>query len=174
MEAVIARVRQELRAFLLQRDDITRKVGTVKRTLVSLVTMFGYGLPDSELLRLMGYESSPERPHLTKVDEEILGLLGYKGTERRPGLTKECRAVLMSAETPLTTRQVCEQVQQRLPAVRNHKDPLASVTTVLNRLLEYGEASILTGENGQHRWLWTTEAVREGPQPGNQIVHYPA
>ncbi len=38
-----------------------------------------------------------------------------------------------------------------------HKDPLASVTTVLNRLVEYGEARTLIRENGRRAWEWVAE-----------------
>jgi hypothetical protein len=38
--------------------------------------------------------------------------------------------------------------------IAHHKDSLASVTTVLNRLVEYGEARAVTLENGRRAWLW--------------------
>jgi hypothetical protein len=39
-----------------------------------------------------------------------------------------------------------------------HKDPLASVTTVLNRLVEYGEARAVVNEHGRRAWEWVAEA----------------
>jgi hypothetical protein len=65
--------------------------------------------------------------------------------------------VLMNSEKPLAAREICERVQQGLPSVGNHKDPLASVTTVLNRLVEYGEARAVVEEGGRHKWTWVTE-----------------
>ena len=38
-----------------------------------------------------------------------------------------------------------------------HKDPMASVTTVLNRLVEYGEARSLTNDRGRRVWEWVSE-----------------
>jgi len=43
-----------------------------------------------------------------------------------------------------------------------HKDPLASVTTVLNRLVDYGEARSLTNERGRRVWEWVSDP---GQQP---------
>jgi len=33
-----------------------------------------------------------------------------------------------------------------------HKDPMASVTTVLNRLMEYREAEAVRASNGKRAW----------------------
>jgi len=64
----------------------------------------------------------------------------------------------MEADRPLAVREVCERIQQRLPSVLlRHKDPLASVTTVLNRLVEYGEAENVVRENGRRAWQWVSD-----------------
>jgi hypothetical protein len=34
---------------------------------------------------------------------------------------------------------------------------LASVTTVLNRLVEYGEARTIVRENGRRAWQWVSD-----------------
>ncbi len=39
-----------------------------------------------------------------------------------------------------------------------HKDPMASVTTVLNRLVAYGEAKAVTVENGRRAWQWVADS----------------
>jgi hypothetical protein len=41
--------------------------------------------------------------------------------------------------------------------IERHKDPLASVTTVLNRLVEYGEARAVVGVNGRRAWEWISD-----------------
>jgi len=38
-----------------------------------------------------------------------------------------------------------------------HKDPMASVTTVLNRLVDYGEAQAVVA-NGRRAWRWVADA----------------
>jgi hypothetical protein len=66
--------------------------------------------------------------------------------------------VLMEAEQALGAREVCEQIQRRVPPVLlRHKDPLASVTTVLNRLVEYGEARAVVRDNGRRAWQWVSD-----------------
>ena len=84
--AVVEQIRQELNALLRQREETVRKIGTVKKTVLGLVSLFGDDVLDGELLRL----------------------LGYKDSGRRPGLTKECRFVLMGSERPLAVREICE------------------------------------------------------------------
>jgi predicted transcriptional regulator len=87
-----------------------------------------------------------------------MDLKNRKGSGDRPGFTKTCRIVLMEAESALTAREVCERVKQRIENVDlRHKDPLASVTTVLNRLADYGEARIVVAENGRRAWQWIAE-----------------
>ena len=47
----------------------------------------------------------------------------------------------MESDKPLGARIVCQKLQQKFPEVlERHKDPIASVTTVLSRLADYAEA----------------------------------
>jgi hypothetical protein len=115
-----------------------KRIGTLKQTIAGLANLFG-----DEIL-----------------SEDLLELVDRKTGGRQPGFTKACRMVLMEAQRPLSVREVCDQLQQRLPAILvRHKDPLASVTTVLNRLVDYGEAKSVLRENGRRAWAW----VSEGP-----------
>jgi hypothetical protein len=41
--------------------------------------------------------------------------------------------------------------------LERHKDPIASVTTVLNRLADYGEARCSLDTNGRRVWEWIAE-----------------
>ncbi len=64
----------------------------------------------------------------------------------------------MESGTPLGTRQVCDQLRRRFPElIERHKDPIASVTTVLNRLVDYAEARCSTNGNGRRVWEWMAE-----------------
>ena len=63
---------------------------------------------------------------------------------------------------------MCAELERQAPVILSrHKDPLASVTTVLNRLVDYGEARSLTNERGRRVWEWVSEgeqtpkAIRE-------------
>jgi hypothetical protein len=93
------------------------------------------------------------------LSEELLELVDRKTNGRQPGFTKACRMVLMEAGRPLSARDVCDQIQERIPPMlARHKDPMASVTTVLNRLVEYGEAQAVLLNNGRRAWRWIAEA----------------
>jgi hypothetical protein len=123
-----------------QRSEVMKRIGTVKQTLVGLANLFG--------------------DHV--LSEELLELVDRKSGGRQPGFTKVCRTVLIEAESPLGARDVCEQIQQRMPSLLlRHKDPLASVTTVLNRLVEYGEAQAVVKENGKRAWRWVADTASD-------------
>jgi hypothetical protein len=128
---------EELRQLLRQRAEVIKRIGTVKQTIVGLARLFG-----DEVL-----------------SEQLLELVARKSGDRQPGITKACRMVLMEAARPLGAREVCEQMRQRTPPMLlRHKDPLASLTTVLNRLVKYGEARTEVRENGRRAWQWADDA----------------
>jgi hypothetical protein len=65
----------------------------------------------------------------------------------------------MEARRPMGAREVCAELERRTPVIlARHKDPLASVTTVLNRLVDYGEARSLSNERGRRVWEWVSDA----------------
>ncbi|MBV8050388.1 MAG: hypothetical protein JOZ80_04320 [Acidobacteriaceae bacterium] len=142
---VVKTAHEELRQLMKQRADIMKRIGTLKQTISGLANLFGDEILDDDLMEL--------------VDRKTVG--------RQPGFTKACRLVLMESDAPLSVREVCDRIQQRMPAVLlRHKDPLASVTTVLNRLVEYGEAQSVSRPNGRRAWRWVSEPeiVSEHPQ----------
>ena len=143
VQEVVKAAHEELRQLMRQRAEIMKRIGTVKQTIVGLANLFGDNV----------------------LSEELLELVDRKSSGRQPGFTKACRMVLMEANRPLGAREVCEEIQQRVPPVLlHHKDPLASVTTVLNRLVEYGEAQTMVKENGRRAWQWVAD-------PDRQIAH---
>ena len=140
---VVKAAHEELRQLMRQRADIMKRIGTVKQTISGLANLFG-----DELL-----------------SDELLELVDRKSSGRQPGFTKACRMVLMEAGRALGAREVCDMIQQRIPGVMlRHKDPLASVTTVLNRLVQYGEAQPVLRENGRRAWQWIADPSAEFSQ----------
>ena len=138
VQEVIKTAHEELRQLMRQRAEVMKRIGTLKQTIAGLANLFG-----DEIL-----------------DEELLELVDRKSGGRQPGFTKACRIALMEAGQPLSVREVCERIQARLPGVLlRHKDPLASVTTVLNRLVEYGEARAVVRDNGRRAWQWVADSV---------------
>lgn len=148
VQEVVRAAHEELRQLMRQRAEIMKRIGTVKQTIVGLANLFGDAV----------------------LSDELLELIDRKSNGRQPGFTKACRMVLMEANRPLGAREVCEQIQQRIPPVLlRHKDPLASVTTVLNRLVEYGEARSLVRDNGRRAWQWVADPEAD-PVAGARIA----
>ena len=138
VQEVLRTAHQELLGLLQQRAEIMKRIGTVKQTIIGLANLFG-----DEVL-----------------DDELLNLVDRKTSGRQPGFTRACRMVLIESKRPLSAREVVTEMQERFAGVLvNHKDPLASVTTVLNRLVAYGEAQSTPNRNGKRVWEW----VAEGP-----------
>jgi hypothetical protein len=142
VQDVVKAAGEDLRQLLQQRDEIVKQIRTMKQTIMGVARLFGDD----------------------RLSQELWELVGRKGGPRQSGLTKSCRTVLMEANRPLGAHEVCEQVRRCIPLVfANHKSPAASVTTVLNRLVEYGEALAVRDENGRRAWQWCTQerALRE-------------
>ena len=136
VQEVIRSVERELYGLLQQRGEVMKRIGTIKQTLVGLANIFGDAV----------------------LSDELLTFLDRKPSSRQPGFTRACRVVLMEAGAPLSARQVCEQLQCKFPEVlEQHKDPIASVTTVLNRLVEYTEARCGLNSDGRRTWEWIAE-----------------
>ncbi len=151
VQEVIRVAQSELRDLLRKRTEIMHRIGSVKRTILGLASVFGESALNEEW------------------DDEWMDLKSRKRNGDRPGFTKTCRIILMEAEGPLTAREVCERVKTKIEHLAlRHKDPLASVTTVLNRLAEYGEARIVTTENGRRAWQWVAETASSSHQEDAQ------
>jgi hypothetical protein len=144
VQEVVRQAHEELRQLLHQRAEVMRRIGTVKQTIAGLANLFGDNV----------------------LSEELLELVDRKSNGRQPGFTKACRMILMEAGRALSARDVCEQIQEKMPPMlARHKDPMASVTTVLNRLVDYGEAQAVVLNSGRRAWQWIAEP---SPQSANE------
>jgi hypothetical protein len=133
VQEVVRQAHEELRQLLHQRAEVMRRIGTIKQTIAGLANLFGDGV----------------------LNDELLELVDRKSNGRQPGFTKACRMILMDANRALSARDVCARIQERMPPMlERHKDPMASVTTVLNRLVAYGEARAVALDNGRRAWRW--------------------
>jgi hypothetical protein len=127
---------EELLQLMAQRAEVMKRIGTLKQTIAGLANLFGDQV----------------------LNDDLLELIDRKPTGRQPGFTKACRRVLMEVRRPLGARDVCVELERNAPTVlARHKDPLASVTTVLNRLVDYGEARSLNNDRGRRVWEWISE-----------------
>jgi hypothetical protein len=137
VEEVVRQAHEELRQLLHQRAEVMRRIGTIKQTIAGLANLFGDGV----------------------LSDELLELVDRKSSGRQPGFTKACRMILMDANRALSARDVCDRIQEKAPPVlARHKDPMASVTTVLNRLVAYGEAKAVALDNGRRAWQWVADS----------------
>jgi len=135
VQVIVKLAHCEMRRLIQQRADITRRIGTIKQTIAGICNLFG----DDEL------------------SDDLRQLVKGKAVVRRPGITQACRKVLMDAGCPLTVRNVCEQIQQRIMlGPRSSKNLVAAVATVLNRLAQYGEARTVPRDNGPRAWVWVS------------------
>ena len=117
--------------------DAVHEAGTVKHTISGLANLFGDGV----------------------LNEELMELVDRKSNGRQPGFTKACRMILMESGRAMNSRDICDYFQQKMPGLlARHKDPMASVTTVLNRLVEYGEAEAVVS-NGRRAWRWVADVA---------------
>jgi hypothetical protein len=143
---VVKAAHEELLQLMEQRAGIMKRIGTLKQTIAGLADLFG-----DEVL-----------------GDDLLELIDRKPNGRQPGFTKACRRVLMEIRRPLGAREVCVELERYAPAIMaRHKDPLASVTTVLNRLVNYGEARSLSNERGRRVWEWISEIEPAETSPRN-------
>jgi hypothetical protein len=146
-QQVVNAAHDELLQLMRQRAEVMKRIGTVKQTIAGLANLFGEQL----------------------LDDDLLELIDRKPNGRQPGFTKACRRVLMEVKRPLGAREVCVELERNAPAIlARHKDPLASVTTVLNRLVDYGEARSLSNDRGRRVWEWVSEgdAAADGMSSG--------
>jgi chorismate mutase len=137
---VVKQAHEELIQLLHQRADLMKRIGTLKQTISGLANLFGN----------------------TVLSEELLDLVGEpRDRKRQAGFTNACRKVLMEAERPLSAREVVQRIDEKMPLLLSrHREPLASVTTVLNRLASYGEAEAVAA-NGRRAWQWAAERASQ-------------
>ena len=64
--------------------------------------------------------------------------------------------MLLEAQQPLTSREICEELQRRAPGMlASHKDSKSTINTILGRLVDYGEVTLVSRERGQRAWAWS-------------------
>jgi hypothetical protein len=124
---------RELQQLIRDRAQVVKRICTIKRTLVGLAELFGNSI----------------------LDEELRSLVLRKTGDGQPGVTRVCREILQREGRSLTANEVFRLIRQRFPSLlAQHKEPVSSVTTILNRLVKYGEAeSVLVGK--RRAWKWS-------------------
>jgi hypothetical protein len=120
----------ELRRLATERAALTKRIETVKRTLAGLANLFG--------------------EHF--FSEELLELLGRKASDRQSGLTSACRQTLLEAREKLSAVDICDRLSKsHVGLLDRHKNPIASISTIMHRLVTYGEARE-SSKNNRRAW----------------------
>lgn len=140
IQEVLNTLADELRGLNQQRKDLVKRIGIVKGVIVGLS-------------RILGAELSAD---------QFQDVLGRQADRRSHGLTNACRRILSETREPLRARDVRDRVlQDYRDLLQHHKQPIASIATVLNRLVRYGEAQIVNLED-QRAWVRTREVILKG------------
>jgi hypothetical protein len=130
---VVKIAREQLSELLQRRAVIVKRITTLRRMLNCLVEIFGDKILSDELKVLIN------GPLRTRVS----------------GLTAACRSVLLSSSHPLAAGQVVARIRSTDDTLlQNHKNAVASVTTILCRLQSYGETAVSTNPSGKRVWMW--------------------
>jgi hypothetical protein len=138
---IIDDAKKELKELIEQRASITRRIATTKRTITGLASVFGDAALQEELL-----EFKDRRRCVTN---------------RQSGFTRACRLLLMETKGPISRHELCEKLQLNDRGLASrHKSLLASVTTVLNRLVNYGEVRAIEVD-GKRAWEWIRDKEAE-------------
>jgi len=162
VDRVLAEMHREFHSLIRQRAAILRRIGTIKQIINGLANLFGDQIVGTELSE--------------SADQSL--------NKRHRGFTKTCRLVLMQSKRPLMGQEVCQEIDRRNPTLLlHHRDPLASVSTVLNRLSRYGEARVVVNERGRRAWVWikdsstvsldAAEPRKSGPAPLDSLTSTP-
>jgi hypothetical protein len=148
---VLRAAKTELDQLVQQRAEITRRIGTTKQAIIGLAKLFGGDVLHSAVLELME----------------------HRANNRQSGFTRACRYLLTEANRAMTSTEMCAALRIKFPELAaRHKDLSASATTVMNRLVSYGEAAPATDAHGRRVWTWVAETQWE--DPGNGDLNRPA
>jgi hypothetical protein len=123
------RVTKELLALQKQLREVEYDIVAVRQTLHGLSLILGEEYFSEELLRLI-------RPKRTNIR----------------GLSSVCRSLLLNAPYAYSVREVCNRINATDPLLlTHHRNPMASVMSVLRQLARRGEI-IRKTENGKSVW----------------------
>jgi hypothetical protein len=123
------RITRELSALQRQLREVEGDIVAVRQTLHGLSLILGEEYFSEELLRMI-------RPKRTNIR----------------GLSSVCRSLLLHASHAYSVREVCNRINATAPLLlTHHRNPMASVMSVLRQLARRGEI-IRRTENGKSVW----------------------
>ena len=126
LRTVVEHAQVQLMQLMRERQQIAQRIAIIKRTINGLVFLYG--------------EQLPRAPN------------NGAHRERRRGLTNACRLVLTRAGTSLSAQDISAILKEEFPDLFSRPgNQYSSLVTILNRLVEYGEADTFL-RNGSRFW----------------------
>ena len=130
LQNLLMRLEEEFRLLSASRDEISKRITAVKRTVNGLNALFG---------------------------AEVHGQSHRR--RRAAGLTKLCRQLLSNSSAPMTSLELIDRIGEQHPEIlARHKHPQNSTMVVLKRLLGYGEIVEVKNERGLRAWVAVRES----------------
>jgi hypothetical protein len=151
VEELIQQMKRDLHTLYLERTAIDRRMDTIKKGLVGLATLYG-----REALSL-----------------DFLQSVDPAQNRRRLGITEMCRSIIRQSRSPLSNAEICERIKEiNADLLAVHKNPAASVTTVLRRLVKQGQAQVVPKRNGELAWKGTGNLSADNSnRESNSVLH---
>jgi hypothetical protein len=149
VEQLIDKMKRELHVLYAERTAIDRRMDTIKKGLVGLATLYG-----QEALSLDFVQS---------VDPAL--------NRRRAGLTATCRSMLRESHSPLSSAEIYQKIREtNAELLALHKNPTASVDTVLRRLVKQGQAQVVSNKNNQLAWKAIDNLAADDPKRSSTSI----
>jgi hypothetical protein len=126
-------LKDELEALLEQQEKTEKRIMQVKQSIVAIAP-------------------------LAEEDDFVKQMAAVITTQM--GITDSCRETLKTAGRPLTPIQVREELKKSGMDIKGYTNILASIHSVLKRLLESGEAKSGTNAEGDTTYEWKRATVR--------------
>lgn len=139
LERLLGDLERELEVLSANRNEISKRMATIKHTVKSLNTLFGTEQAEAPDNSCRAREGS--------------------------GLTNLCRGILRSRTDPVTLAEVLGYIQEHCPQkLVGHKRPQNSLRVILKRLVKYGDAIQIMNDEGAQAWKSAGDSALSPPQ----------
>lgn len=133
LQTVLEKLEQEFQLLSASRDEVSKRIASVKQTISGLNNLFGMSVPE--------VQSQSHRPR------------------RVAGLTKLCRQMIGGSSSPVTLVELIERIQQECPEkLAHHQHPQNSLMVILKRLVDYGEIIEVKNVGSVRAWTVAGES----------------
>lgn len=108
----------------------------------------------SAQMRQLQKERSEITSRVEQIRKVLVGLASMYGNELPEAeVDLFLGRILLDVEKPMGIQAILDRIQEREPhLLQHHRNPAASIATILNRLVQYGEA-VSTLEGNRRTWV---------------------